>query len=130
MGFVIGVSKPCCPACHSLLHMLSMEVPSEPHFIWRARHSVVPALSLPVYLPDDMAHQLNMEFGALLRDHIVKLMPANFKTGRGRVDTTSSERLSVDSTYNEYIIQQHRKAGLRRAAPQAGDFLYPPESPR
>ena len=87
--------------------MLSTQVPSEPHFVWRARHSVVPALSLPVYIPDDMAHQLNKEFGQLLRDRIIKLMPANFKTGRARVDTTSSERLSVDSTKNEYVLTHY-----------------------
>jgi len=110
--------------------MLFMEVLSKPHFVWRARHLVVPALSLPIYLPDDMAHQLNMEFGALLRDQIVKLMPANFKTGRARVETMSSECLSINSTYNKDIIQQHWKAGLHRATPQAGDFLYSSESPR
>jgi hypothetical protein len=101
-----------------------MAVPSEPHFVWRARHSVVPALSLPVCVPDDMAHRLNMEFGALLRDQIVKLMPAGFKTGRPRVVTTSSERLSFDSTYNEYAIQQDRKTGILRSGPQTDSLLY------
>ena len=101
-----------------------MAVPSEPHFVWRARHSVVPALSLPVCVPDDMAHRLNMEFGALLRDQIVKLMPAGFKTGRPRVVTTSSERLSLDSTYNKYAIQQDRKTGIRRSGPLTDSWLY------
>lgn len=93
----------------------------------------MPALSLPVYIPDDMAHRLNKEFGQLLRDRIVKLMPANFKTGRARVETTSSERLSLDSTKNEYIIEQNREIMFRRRAPRAGDIiddLYSSESPR
>ena len=91
-GRVIGVSKRCCPTCHSLLSLLAND--RERPFLVKGSHSTVTACTLPPWLPSDVVDDMNQIFGGHLGRELVKIYES--PSTRSRSLSTGSQRLSSD----------------------------------
>ena len=92
------MSKRCCPVCAFLLHLLNIHCGTK--FVVSDEHSNISACSLPEWLPGNIVRLMVEEFSRRLREELNKLTANN--NLRGRVGTSDTARISIDSLRSEF----------------------------
>lgn len=68
-------------------------------FVTRGSHSMIYGCSLLVWLPGDIVHAMNMEFGGQLRWQLVQFL-SDSKLMKNHTQSSSSYRLSMETLEN------------------------------
>jgi hypothetical protein len=74
---VIGVSKRCCPVCRYFLSLLSLRGdPATTGIVTPGFHDTISTCTLPEWTPEPWVDAMNLTFGQLLRNELMKISDA------------------------------------------------------
>ena len=94
---IIGVSKPCCPVCSSVLSLLSGHDDHD-DFLARGMHNTITACTLPMWTPPELRNKIIKINADALKQELITLVQREHvqRLRRGSVGSVGSQGFDLD----------------------------------